>query len=455
MVDVVERPAYREQLHALLPSGRAWSEDTGTVLDSFLDAIASQLAEVDRAGANMLDEIRPSTTLELLPDWERVAGLPDSCSVLGSTIAIRRASLLEKLVTKPTLNPSEFVRIGRTFGVEITVDELDQTRADAVVGLDTTGGKWRFVWWITIPTTADIRYFDTLSDVNTPLVSIERNTEMECRLQKAAPAHTHLIIGYATVLALPAQADDVAYRNLAYSLVLPEAVGGSDPYTYTLTGSLPAGLAFDAASRTISGIPSALGSAALTYTVEDDAGATESVEFSLDVQNFSLERALPAFTEPFTDRIRFQNLDDGFADVSDLSATAGDESHVVFFELRGNGADSANRALFRTEEAPDGSSGTSVGPDMLAAWERAGVALIVQAEGLNDLSLAGPNNANVATGDSTEPYAWVPGDNYTNGAISYIDSAGLSAGLTQWVADFKALTQDQQATSTLTITMVA
>ena len=84
---------------------------------------------MDLSGSHLLDEIRPNTTLDLLPDWERVAGLPDICSRLGTTIAGRRASLLDKLVTKPTLHPSEFVRIGATFGVVIVVEELDQTRA--------------------------------------------------------------------------------------------------------------------------------------------------------------------------------------------------------------------------------------------------------------------------------------------------------------------------------------
>ena len=112
MVQPVALDAYRDQLHALLPSGRAWPEETGTTLDLLVQAIAARLAEVDLSGSHLLDEIRPSTTLDLLPDWERVAGLPDICSRLGTTIAGRRASLLEKLVTKPTLNASEFVRIG-------------------------------------------------------------------------------------------------------------------------------------------------------------------------------------------------------------------------------------------------------------------------------------------------------------------------------------------------------
>ena len=34
MVQPVARDAYRDQLHALLPSGRAWPEETGTTLDA-------------------------------------------------------------------------------------------------------------------------------------------------------------------------------------------------------------------------------------------------------------------------------------------------------------------------------------------------------------------------------------------------------------------------------------
>ena len=201
MVQSVNREAYRNQIHALLPSGRAWPEEEGTTLDDLVRAIAVELADIDLSDAALLDEVRPDTTFQLLPEWERVAGLPDSCSVLGSTITVRRASLLEKLVTKPTLNVSEFVRIGMTFGVTITVSDLDQTRAETWAAaqnpaVDVTNGKWRFVWFIEIPSTSDIQRFDMLSDVNTALLTIERNTELECRLRKAAPAHTTVVLTY-------------------------------------------------------------------------------------------------------------------------------------------------------------------------------------------------------------------------------------------------------------------
>jgi len=67
-------------------------------------------------------------------------------------------------------------------------------------------------------------------------------------------------------------------------LVLPEASGGSPPYTYTLTPALPVGLSFTSSTRTISGTPMASAVASVfTYTAQDADGTSESVTFSLEI----------------------------------------------------------------------------------------------------------------------------------------------------------------------------
>lgn len=200
MVQPVGREAYREQLFGLLPTGRAWPRGPGTVLYKLLDASAERFADIDRRAVGLLDELLVSRTFDLLPEWEADLGLPDSCSVLGSSVQVRRAAALHKQVSKPDMSPEAYREIARSFGVEIAIDELNQARADAIAGLDTTNGKWRFVWWIAIPLSSDVQYFTTESDVETPLSTVERNTELECRLQKASPAHTRLYVGYAADL---------------------------------------------------------------------------------------------------------------------------------------------------------------------------------------------------------------------------------------------------------------
>lgn len=197
MADRLSARAYRAQVAALMPRGRAWSLSPRSALSGLLAAIAAVFARVDEVAVSFLTEILPNSALAFLPDWERVLGLPDDCSALAQTISGRRAAVVNKLVAQPDLSAESYRRIARAFGVEITVRQHDRVLAEAIPGLDTSNGRWRFVWWITIPTEADVRYFDTLSDVNMPLAEIERIAELECRLRKAAPAHTHLVIGYA------------------------------------------------------------------------------------------------------------------------------------------------------------------------------------------------------------------------------------------------------------------
>ena len=82
-------------------------------------------------------------------------------------------------------------------------------------------------------------------------------------------------------------ADQTADTGTAFSLALPAATGGdvsrfsraiNSPYTYAVSG-LPAGLSFDAATRTVSGTPAAAGSFTVTYTA-DDADADYSLRTS-------------------------------------------------------------------------------------------------------------------------------------------------------------------------------
>ncbi len=71
-------------------------------------------------------------------------------------------------------------------------------------------------------------------------------------------------------------------------LQLPEAIGGTGTLVYTLTGpdgldDLPAGLTFDAGTRTLSGTPSTVGVTTLTYTVTDTNNASTTATFTVNV----------------------------------------------------------------------------------------------------------------------------------------------------------------------------
>ncbi len=76
-------------------------------------------------------------------------------------------------------------------------------------------------------------------------------------------------------------------------LVLPVATGGSAPYRYKLTPTVPAGLTFDAETRTISGTPSEITPpVTFTWKVEDAAGTKSSLDFSIEVYGISFTASI-------------------------------------------------------------------------------------------------------------------------------------------------------------------
>ena len=69
--------------------------------------------------------------------------------------------------------------------------------------------------------------------------------------------------------------------GIAYALA-PQTVGGKAGYTYTLEGTLPAGLTFDATTAAISGKPTAAGTSTVKLTATDTLGLTSSCQSAPD-----------------------------------------------------------------------------------------------------------------------------------------------------------------------------
>ena len=66
------------------------------------------------------------------------------------------------------------------------------------------------------------------------------------------------------------------------TLTLPEATAGNGTLSYSLSPSVP-GLSFNAATRQVSGTPSTAGTHAMTYTVADEDGDTDTLSFTITV----------------------------------------------------------------------------------------------------------------------------------------------------------------------------
>lgn len=188
---------YTKLLKDLLPPGMAFRREPGTDLERFLQGAAVELANLDARADVLSVEVNPTTTNELLTDWERTAGLPDRCAgVLEETIQGRRNALIAKLTSTGGQSKSYFIAVAAALGYEITITEYLPFRAGVSRAGDAlTNGPWRFFWMVNAPEDTIIYFRAGLSAAGEALASWG-NDPLECKINQLKPAHTSLIFSY-------------------------------------------------------------------------------------------------------------------------------------------------------------------------------------------------------------------------------------------------------------------
>jgi uncharacterized protein YmfQ (DUF2313 family) len=188
---------YREQLKSLLPPGQAFPRESGTTMHDLLDGMSIELARLDARGEALPIEASPSTTNELLTDWERIAGLPDKCSgTLEQTIQGRRKALLTKLSNTGGQSPAYFIELAASLGYTVTISEYRPFRAGrSYAGDALTNGPWAFAWLVRAPSVTVTEFRAGLSAAGERLRTWGNDT-LECKITQLKPAHTIAIFAY-------------------------------------------------------------------------------------------------------------------------------------------------------------------------------------------------------------------------------------------------------------------
>lgn len=188
---------YAELLKNLLPPGTAFPREPGTNLEQILLGCAAELSRAEARADVLAVEVNPLDTLELLPDWERAAGLPDKCSgELETTIQGRRAALIAKLTASGGQSEEYFIAIAEALGYTITIRTFDPFRVGiSRVGDPLTNGPWQFAWEIRAPETTVVSFRVGMSAVGEALRTWG-NATLECKIRQLAPAHTVPIFAY-------------------------------------------------------------------------------------------------------------------------------------------------------------------------------------------------------------------------------------------------------------------
>ena len=92
-----------QQMADCLPTGRAWGKrnDPESNVRKLINALSTAFNIVQQYVELLDDEFQIRQTTDLLEDWEKSVGIPDSCVALSQTIADRRQDVIDRLSKKP------------------------------------------------------------------------------------------------------------------------------------------------------------------------------------------------------------------------------------------------------------------------------------------------------------------------------------------------------------------
>ena len=187
---------YQRQLIDLLPPGPAWSRNPESILGKLLHGQGEELARVHNRALDLIEEADPRTTLELLPDWERVAGLPEPCVDPPDTLDERRTALVDKLTRLGGQSRQFFIDLAAKFGFVVTITEFKPFTAGSLAGDPVNSEEWQYAWQVNAPDTTITSVFRAGQSFAGDPLRDWGNELLECLINRFKPAHTHVEFVY-------------------------------------------------------------------------------------------------------------------------------------------------------------------------------------------------------------------------------------------------------------------
>jgi uncharacterized protein YmfQ (DUF2313 family) len=206
----------------LLPNGPAWESIREDEVGLF-PAMVEEFLRIDGRGIDLLREMDPGTSDELLEDWEALLGLPDECTPLAPTLEERRLQARLKLASIGGISKEFYERTALALGFVVYVRDF----ASFQVGLSSIGDRlhnpfnpnhhlfrvghnveqnnhigcnlvqhgWKFTFEINMEATVNEPFRVSINSIGDPLV-IFGNELLECIFLKLKPAHNSIFFTF-------------------------------------------------------------------------------------------------------------------------------------------------------------------------------------------------------------------------------------------------------------------
>jgi len=109
-------------LNHFLPNGEAFVAKyvEGTNLRAYQKAKSQEFKRFGDFIADLISEVLPSTSINLLGEWESYLGIPDNCIPLATTLQERRDNVILKLTSLAYQTEQHLIDLADAYGFTIT-----------------------------------------------------------------------------------------------------------------------------------------------------------------------------------------------------------------------------------------------------------------------------------------------------------------------------------------------
>jgi uncharacterized protein YmfQ (DUF2313 family) len=143
----------------------------------------------------LIPEIFPCSTEELLPEWEETLGLPDPCTGQLGTLQERQAAVCARFTARGGQSKDYYIAVAAKLGFQITITEFAPFRCNVNrCGDPLRSQDWAHTWRINA--FSPIVYFRTGISRCGERLATWGNRLLECTTNAIKPAHTVLLFGY-------------------------------------------------------------------------------------------------------------------------------------------------------------------------------------------------------------------------------------------------------------------
>ncbi|GAN95344.1 bacteriophage tail protein [Komagataeibacter europaeus NBRC 3261] len=185
---------FRAALLRLLPTGRIWSREPGSMPYQLAGVWSPTFQRNSARAANLITDAFPSTTTELLTEWEATLGLPDPCAGESPTLVQRRAQVVARLTDSGGASVAYFTAFAAALGYSITITEYAPARAGIMRAGDAVQGEdWAYCWLVSAPGYSPVLFEAGQSCAGDALMTWTNNV-LQCEFATRNPAH--LILHY-------------------------------------------------------------------------------------------------------------------------------------------------------------------------------------------------------------------------------------------------------------------